>query len=325
MFARSLSALPMVLLVLAACGGDDAPATGASALAETAPCPGATAPGAVPTTPACASPQADASAVRDGCGVFVAPSGSDESGNGSMEKPFASLARAAKAASTTSLRVFACTGAYDGVVDLPAGVSIHGGFLCEQHWKHGDKHSVLRAPANVVGLRILDAGTVAIDDLDVIAPSATIASGSSISVIVQNANVTFLRSVLTAGDGAPGAAGVRGADGAVAGDAERGRDGVVSCSGGALGNLGAAGGTSSLAPEATGGAGGTGFEVNGTAGGAGAVIVDPTRGLGGKGAFDAVGVCQLGDGGATVHPQLQRAGLASAPAGVAVDGHPLRP
>ena len=86
-------------------------------------------------TPACdpnANPAAEACVISSKYGLFVAPDGSD-TGNGTKEKPFASLSKALEVAGAGALkRIYVCAAPYSEseTLVIPNRVEIYGGFAC---------------------------------------------------------------------------------------------------------------------------------------------------------------------------------------------------
>ena len=78
-------------------------------------------------------PSADACVVSDTTGVFVAPTGSDTTGTGTKEAPFATVGKAVTTALTGKKRVYACLGTYSEQVSLTGtddGLTVYGGLDC---------------------------------------------------------------------------------------------------------------------------------------------------------------------------------------------------
>jgi len=141
--------------------------------------------------------------------VFVAMTGSD-SGAGTTTEPFRTLAKAVAAASADDRSVYVCNGEYPERVRVERGVRIYGGYDCEHGWRRGPDRAHI-VPASGVPLVIVDVDDpVVIDRLSLRAPNAdsTVSGSSSVAAsILRSSNVLFRRSVLRAGDAAPGADG----------------------------------------------------------------------------------------------------------------------
>jgi hypothetical protein len=221
------------------------------------------------------TPDLQSCLLNDQYGVFVAPPGSggvERPSCGTADTPCATINLAVTAASVLGKsRIFVCRGAFTEAVQLE-GMSLYGGFDCPSDggtWTFADASTQLTGPSNQIALTLTDAGAgnVDVDDFVITAPDAvgTDDAGngnSSIAVLVNGEMVTFRRCVITAGNGANGAAGVTGMnyDGgpAVSGEGPEGG------TGGSGGSQLCADGTSSM-----GGTGGDGAPDGGDAGSAG--------------------------------------------------------
>src|SRR5690606_30271242 len=106
-------------------------------------------------------------------------------------------------------RVYVCEGVYDEDVVLGSShknVTLLGGFACD--WSpSGAKPTIGKSQ---MALKISGATGVGIGDLAFVAKSAVEDGGSSIAAFVANAEVTFKRVALTAGDGKKGRDGANG-------------------------------------------------------------------------------------------------------------------
>jgi hypothetical protein len=173
--------------------------------------PCATSSGVVPLPGCTDSPSKNPAVIQSDCAYFVGGPNANDSNKGGEADPFASLAAAVNAAKTQKVRVYLC-GAVKERVDVPAGVSIFGGFDCSgNEWTYdaSQRGSIApTAPASDApfqsSLRITGTGTTNIEDVNVIAADADFAGGSSIAVIVDAATVNFIRSNLQAGNGKDG-------------------------------------------------------------------------------------------------------------------------
>lgn len=171
--------------------------------------------GVVAPPPGCTdSPSANAEVIRTECAFFVGGMNANDSNTGGEADPFKSLAAAVNAAKTQKARVYLC-GTVNERVDVPAGVSIFGGFDCTgSEWVYDAlQRGTISPQAPIVddlfqsSLRITGSGTTKIEDIDIVAANANIDGGSSIAVIVDKSTVNFTRSNLTSGNGRIGTSG----------------------------------------------------------------------------------------------------------------------
>jgi hypothetical protein len=170
--------------------------------------------------------------INDAYGVFVAPpasvdggpdgglGGSDDTGDGTMALPFATIGKALQNLNGKS-RVMICSGIYpEGVsIDAAHAASLYGGLSCAAGvnglaWHYTGAVAEARpAAADRAALTISGvSGSLAIEDMGFEAPDtqAQDPSGaglSSIAAWVNDSTVSFARVVLTAGDGGKGADG----------------------------------------------------------------------------------------------------------------------
>jgi len=184
------------------------------------------------------SPKEDASVIKDECGIFVSASAAAE-GNGTREKPFATLTEAVAAAQEKEIfRVYACAETYAEAATFE-GVSLFGGFDCGAEWRYigyPDKRATI-APADGVPLRVSGGGDLMVEDVVAqapdyagAAPAALTAGKSSIAAIVDAATVAFSRCFFDARNGQNGAPGESlGADPSL--DGVKGSDGLDACKG----------------------------------------------------------------------------------------------
>ncbi|WP_170229199.1 hypothetical protein [Polyangium fumosum] len=267
-----------------------------------------------------APPSNDSSVVSNKCGIFVSSSASDD-GNGSMAKPFKSLQAALDKARSTMLRVYACAddGLYAERVDVPAGVSVFGGFSCANgEWKYdAAKKARINPPAPAspdevqASLRVAGSKATQLEDLRIEAANATLPGGSSIAVIVDGATVNFVRAEIIAGNGATGAQGATPTDDIGPADSDdpavRGNDGQMACMGGGNGNPGGVAKGNEACAASVGGAGGFGKETGGDNGAEG-LPQDPFGSFGFGGAGEGVTSCKSGLDGATGVPGMANIG-----------------
>ncbi len=233
-------------------------------------------------------------------GVFVAATssgGSDTTGDGTMARPFATIARGLASLGGKN-HLYLCEGAFTESVTLTSPVSVYGGFACPGDggtWSLSDGgQSNLTAPASQVPLYVdgLDASAtisdLSIAAMDAIGVDLQGSGASSVAVVVNAATVLFRRCTLSAGAGANGADGISGVNdlGATA------QNGLPTD-----GGVGGPGGFASCA-DGTISQGGTGGDavVGPIAGGMGmATPMPPTnQGFDGLGATGGTTSCGLG-------------------------------
>ncbi|TKD07561.1 hypothetical protein [Polyangium fumosum] len=260
------------------------------------------------------SPSSNPDVIKTECAFFVSGSKGDDKGAGTEAAPFKTLAVAVEAARKNKARVYAC-GDYAERVDVPAGVSIFGGFDCQDaEWRYdASKKARINPPAPATpeevqaSLRVAGSKATQLEDLRIEAANATLPGGSAIAVIVDGVTVDFIRTDLIAGNGAAGAQGetptvhigpTTPAD--ADNDLIRGNNGQVACMGGDEGNPGGDVKDNSICSESSGGKGGNGRTAVGDAGGDGIPAPNPNptnKGAGGLGDTGA-GDCELGQPGA---------------------------
>lgn len=239
-----------------------------------------------------ASPFDDACVITEDHGVFVSPMGDDDTGDGSRDNPYATLAVAVEDAVGQSKRVYACAteGAFEAPVMLGPdedGAELFGALDCED-WSASEELRAAVAPASGPALLVdgVTAG-VSIEGFTFESADATEAGGSSVAGFVQDSdNVVLTRVLLTAGDGAAGDDGttvpVEFPDKATeldgnAGTASEGAEKkVVECAAGGTSEGGAGGDT-----DPTGG--GPGLPEHGVAGGEPGIVLQSCNSGGGGG------------------------------------------
>ncbi|WP_437674390.1 hypothetical protein [Sorangium sp. So ce131] len=207
-----------------ACGEPGAPEGEVAPEAPGAPPSAPDSPGGAP----CGDDPIDA-APTDGCGVFASSSLGDDANPGTRALPVRTMRRAIERSRQGARRVYACAETFPEAVEIPAGAEIRGGLDCARGWTFiGDHTKTVLAPEpDLIPLR-LEGGSGASVVADVLAQAADAAQpgGSSIAALVlPGATVTFLRSALVAGRGAPGEDGEDGGDGAAASGADGHRGG----------------------------------------------------------------------------------------------------
>ncbi len=156
-------------------------------------------------------PSTDPCIVSPTYGVFVAPTGSDTSGNGTQAAPYATISKGAAAAKSAGLLdVFAC-GTFKTSVAIDAtmdGRKIYGGFDCSS-WSFSASTNTVVAPTSP-GIALTVSGLTAgvtFTNFEFDAMAASAPGASSIGVFVASSPVTFVSSKITAGNGAAGTPG----------------------------------------------------------------------------------------------------------------------
>ncbi len=193
---------------------------------------GAAADHAVDSGPTCdpsQTPAMNPCVISDALAFFVAPSGSDALGTGTMESPVATIGKALTLmnGSSTIHRVIACAATYPEVVSVAttgASMALFGGVSCPGgdaagEWKYTGGKAVIAPGLALLGgvvapvevLNVVD--SVSFEDVEVDAPTLTtsVPGTSSVAVFVSNATVAFTSAKLVAADAANGAAGRSGA------------------------------------------------------------------------------------------------------------------
>ncbi|WP_394837061.1 hypothetical protein LVJ94_09145 [Pendulispora rubella] len=159
------------------------------------------------------SPRDDASVLRDGCGVFAAPSGLNDAA-GTRDAPVKSVARAIELALAKRLpHVYLCAAPYAESLHIDGAqahfnVGVYGGLACPgatNAWSLAEARASLH-PATGMALRIENAGAgVTIEDIDFSAGDAAAPGESSVAGYVSDAgSVLFRRASFTAGKGRGG-------------------------------------------------------------------------------------------------------------------------
>jgi hypothetical protein len=159
-------------------------------------------------------PSENPDALDEKCGVWISHKGRD--GNaGLKDAPVKTLTEALERVWYKGRRIYACAETFDEELLVPAGYSVYGGLDCENGWRWiGDKtKTTLTAPEGVIPLSVEGGdGAAVIEDFHIVARSINPARGgsagrSSIAAMVKGLGAIFRRSLLEAGDAAPGANG----------------------------------------------------------------------------------------------------------------------
>jgi hypothetical protein len=239
-------------------------------------------------------------AVVASCGVFVGADIGEDNNAGTPEQPVQTLKQAIALAQGTTGRVYACAGAFDEAVEVPAGISVYGGLDCASgsagpRWRYiGDQaKTAITAKAEQIPVVLLGGkGTTRLEDVAITARSAENPGGSSIAAVVDGATAEFVRCSFEAADGKDGAPGVSLSSASEGG--VRGKDGGKACS---AGTIVGADPVSSMCgdPDSASGGGGNGFTNSGGDGSDGSPGVAMNGGAGEKSAACAPGT--VGDTG----------------------------
>jgi hypothetical protein len=147
------------------------------------------------------APSTDPCVITEAFGVFVAPTGSDSSGDGTRAHPYATTGHAIGAAGTK--RVYACGGNYVESLVIGSSAAVYGGLNCSTWAYDGSKATI--APSGPGYALHVTGNNVTFEDFGFASQPAVGAGGSSIAVFVSSAaNVVFRRCQATAGTAVQG-------------------------------------------------------------------------------------------------------------------------
>ncbi|WP_438020623.1 DUF1565 domain-containing protein [Sorangium sp. So ce315] len=160
-------------------------------------------------------PSLNAEAVDRSCGVWVHARRGNDGNAGTSGAPLKTITKALDVARAKGKRIYLCAQEFEESVLVPGGTEIYGGLDCENGWRWigESQKTVITAPEGETPLSFHGGSGVAVlEDLHVIAksilPSHTgLAGRSSIAVNTSGIPLYFRRSIIEAGDGAPGAQG----------------------------------------------------------------------------------------------------------------------
>ncbi|MEI9939511.1 MAG: hypothetical protein WDO69_20010 [Pseudomonadota bacterium] len=245
-----------------------------------------------PSCDGTSSPDVDACVISDKYGIFVSPTGDDNTANGTQAHPFATVTAALANVTTTIKHVYVCASDYNepDTLVIPDRVSIYGGFTCDDGtWNYDSPLPAHLLPARAIGATITDAKVgVVIQDVRIDAENADDGMGaSSFGMMISGShNITLKRVEIRAGKGGKGSVGVDGAtglDGIASGTDQNGM--AATCSNPPAsrvgpqsvpkicGSQGGAGGTAAVGTDyAPAQDGGTGYLVSPTNGGKGGQV-----------------------------------------------------
>jgi hypothetical protein len=245
--------------------------------------------------PGCIPSQAT-SPVRDDCGVFVSASkGTAGTGDGSKDKPYATIAEAL--ASPAGGPIYLCAETFAESVQIKSGTTIYGALDCTTDWKYtAANKSEISPDAGMVPLVVDPQVALVMQDVRLRAKDAAVAGGSSIAMIAStDAEVELTRCDVEAGNGRDGAPGEAFAGSAPAG--AMGNSGTEAC----MAAIVVGGGSVTNACDAAdpddnsiSGAGGIGQDSSGGAGSPGLPLGTMNAGTG---QFDDAGMCTNGAAG----------------------------
>lgn len=161
---------------------------------------------------------------RDGqvapeCGVWVSASFGDDANPGTQAAPVKTITAGVVLAQQDTMRVYVCGETFNEAVFLVSGISLFGGFDCQNDWRYlGTEKRALIQPdtAGAVPLTLLEGDRMSsVRDVNVTAPDAVDPGGSSIGMFaLAGSRVDIRRAHITAGNGADGANGEDGNHGA---------------------------------------------------------------------------------------------------------------
>jgi hypothetical protein len=181
------------------------------------------------STPVECIPSENPGSVDDSCGVFVAPSGNDDTGLGTKGSPYATIGKGLS--QPGGKPIYLCADAFTETVVITQGVDIFGGLDCAAGWGWVGQttKTALTSTAAAIPLSVTSAGSGShVTDVAITAAPGTPASGeSSIAALVDQAQVLFERCELAAQAGADGVTGDTPAGQGQAGI--KGPDGVNGC------------------------------------------------------------------------------------------------
>ena len=241
-------------------------------------------------------------------GVFVATTGSDTTGAGTLTSPYQSIGYAITVASQVSGldHAYVAAGDYDEQVTLFNGVSIFGGYDATDNWARDPSHITRIAYTGETGRKIAVRGTditapTNLGMLTISTDSVTSGNGNNTALYCRNCSALIIQnSTFSPGDAGNGTSGTNGAAalgaGSVGGAGQNGRSNSTSPTiGGAggpsrCGRTGGRGGNGGVVTN-PGNTGGTGVASSsggspgpmGTAGGRGANGAAPNDGQHGAG------------------------------------------
>ena len=238
--------------------------------------------------------------------IFVSPSGSDTTGDGSMAKPYQTIAKAISAASSAGKDVYADKGTYNESVSLVSGVSLYGGYDSTKKWSRAKTNVSTIQSASTVGVTASGISVATEVQLFTVTSiggadgTGGTPAGSSYAVLIANCSAAVTIRGCTLKPGAGGAAS-GGSVGSSPGAA----------SGGTAGSSGGAGGASTCG--AGGGSGGPseGSGGSGVTGGTGSTAAGGGTGSAGGAGSSTSSSCGSGGNGGDGNPATTAGGAGS--------------
>ena len=146
-------------------------------------------------------PSDDACVVTDELGIFVRVDGNDANA-GTMQKPLATLQAAVDKAAAEGKRVYACGESFSQHLSVPAGVEIYGALACASGWAYdAAEPTELNEPEGSADppLQLQSVSGTKLFDLVINAADKTDATESSIAVVAEQVEASFVRCRITAG------------------------------------------------------------------------------------------------------------------------------
>ena len=179
-------------------------------------------------------PSEEANPVADKCGIFVsATKGSDAEGvgEGTKDKPVATLDRALELAAEMAQPVYMCAETFTGPLEPKGSALIYGGLDCANDWAYlgPDVKTEITAPADTIPFTVPASVTVEMHDMAIRAADALQEGGSSIAFVADSSSdVRLFRCDITSGVAMKGADGAPHPTGAA--DGTKGTNGKEACS-----------------------------------------------------------------------------------------------
>jgi hypothetical protein len=189
----SLLAQLVCLGTSAGCSVFDANEPSAPAASEPAHDSSNGTPGTVVDAPAVGGP-ASTTELTDALGIFVSPSGRDDAA-GTHLRPLATIQAGIEMGKRAGKRVYVCTGTYKESLTLADSVSVIGGLDCTANeWRTGGPRTRIESPTSPAIRATNITAPTRIEGLEVLAPDATTASGSSFALIADHASALVIAS-----------------------------------------------------------------------------------------------------------------------------------
>jgi hypothetical protein len=185
---------------------------------------------------------AEGGCISDESGLFVATTGSDTTGKGTMAKPYATVSEAlGQLGGAASTAIYVCGGTYTDQITVSVGVSIYGGLTCTNgHWVYSSNTVPVLTGTTASFAVEVDGVSAAVDleDLEIDGADAS-AGDSTIALWLNNSTNVSLHRVKVVG--AMGGHGAKGPNGSATPNYAT-TDAGVEGGAGATGNTGGGGG-----------------------------------------------------------------------------------